>query len=213
MPQTIQDRTIALAGIFQASCLVRDIAHRGNADANDVETCLGSLLKIDAASSAEIYGGVDKLQYGLRLVVEHLRKPQNMEITRYVVALLVLERKLSKQPKLMQRIRDGVESTIDKLGYFPLMHENIIASLAQVYGSTISALTPRVMVHGNPLYLTNPDNVNRIRALLLAGIRAAFLWRQSGGQRFTLLFKRKPLLMEAQRLLASIDDDGVSPVG
>lgn len=205
MPQTDHDRMIALSGLLLAATLVRDIARQGQADPDDFETCLASLLKIDASSSAEIYGGLARLRHALRLLDKHLRNPSDMEITRYVVALLVLERKLVKQSTLLQRLREGIEATVDKLNYFPLTHSNIIASLAEVYSSTISKLTPRIMVNGEQMYLTDPDNANRIRTLLLAGIRSARLWRQSGGGRLTLLLRRKALLLETQRALADLE--------
>jgi high frequency lysogenization protein len=49
------------------------------------------------------------------------------------------------------------------------------------------------MVQGDPRHLHAPDNQNRIRALLLAGIRAAWLWRQVGGSRWKILLGRKQL--------------------
>ena len=61
------------------------------------------------------------------------------------------------------------------------------------------------MVNGAQIHLNNPENANRIRALLLAGIRAATLWRQSGGSRITLLLRRNTLLRESRVLLARID--------
>jgi len=128
-----------------------------------------------------------------------------MEISRYALELLVLERKLSRHPEFLKSIRAGIQTTAAKLNHFPLTHDNIIASLAEIYSSTISTLAPRIMVKGEPTHLTNPGNANRIRALLLAGIRAAILWRQSGGGRLTLLFRRKALQLEAQRLLAALD--------
>jgi high frequency lysogenization protein len=57
------------------------------------------------------------------------------------------------------------------------------------------------MVRGEPVYLQNPDNQNRIRALLLAGVRAAWLWRQVGGSRWKILFARKRLLAAADEYL------------
>ena len=39
-----------------------------------------------------------------------------------------------------------------------------------------------------------------IRALLLAGIRSAFLWRQLGGRRWKLLFRRRRLLALSREL-------------
>ena len=206
MPQTDHDRVIALSGLFQATALVRNIARSGRADAQDFETCVASVLKIDAASSEEIYGNCRRLRTGLQLLIDQLLKPKNIEITRYVVAILVLERKLVKKPKLLKHIGEGIESTKAKLEYFPLIHDNIIAALADIYTATVSTLPPRIMVHGEHNYLTQTENANRIRALLLAGIRAARLWRQSGGGRLTLLLHRRSLLNEAQRVLAQVEE-------
>ncbi|MCB1807912.1 MAG: DUF489 family protein, partial [Candidatus Competibacteraceae bacterium] len=53
-------------------------------------------------------------------------------------------------------------------------------------------------------HLNRPDNANRIRTLLLAGLRSAVLWRQKGGGRLTLLLRRKALLAQAQAMLDSL---------
>ncbi len=205
MPQTDQDRVIALAGLMQAIDLVRGIARRGQTRSEEVETCLASLIQIDAASSAAIYGGVDRLCSGLRLLEQQLNHPQDMELTRYVVTLLSLERKLSRRADLLGILRAGLEEIIQNLPHFPVDHGNTIARFADLYLRTLSTLSPRIMVSGDPTHLSHPENANRIRALLLAGIRAAILWRQSGGGRFTLLVRRNPLLREVQRLLAGLE--------
>jgi high frequency lysogenization protein len=204
MPQTDHDRAIALAGVMQATDLVRNIARRGQANPDDVETCLVSLIQIDAASSADVYSGIARLRAGLRVLEQQLNHPNDMELTRYAVALLSLERKLAQRPELLDAIRAGIEDVIRNLPYFPVDHSNAIARFADLYLNSLSTLTPRIMVSGDPAHLNNPENANRIRALLLAGIRAATLWRQSGGGRLTLLLRRNPLLRETRRLLASL---------
>jgi high frequency lysogenization protein len=65
-------------------------------------------------------------------------------------------------------------------------------------------LSPRIMVNGDPAHLNNPENANRIRALLLAGIRAAMLWRQSGGGRLTAAAATQSPTAGNSRLLAGI---------
>jgi high frequency lysogenization protein len=60
------------------------------------------------------------------------------------------------------------------------------------------------MVVGDQNYLGSQNTVNKIRALLLAGIRAVLLWRQCGGSRWKLLFFRKKIQEEAQFLLTQI---------
>jgi high frequency lysogenization protein len=46
------------------------------------------------------------------------------------------------------------------------------------------------MVQGNPHYLAQDHVVDEIRAILLAALRAAVLWRQLGGSTLDFLFKR-----------------------
>ncbi|MBL8251686.1 MAG: high frequency lysogenization protein HflD [Candidatus Competibacter sp.] len=205
MPQTDHDRTIALAGLLQAVELVRAIARRGHANAEDVDTCLGSLLKIDAPSSSAIYGGSHRLRAGLRLLEQQLSNPRDMEITRYAVALLGLERKLARRGDLLKAIGEGLEDIIQNLTHFPINHSNTVARFADLYLKNVSTLSPRIMVNGDQIHLNNPENANRIRALLLAGIRAATLWRQSGGGRLTLLLRRNTLLRATRVLLARLD--------
>jgi high frequency lysogenization protein len=57
------------------------------------------------------------------------------------------------------------------------------------------------MVKGMPAYLQDEATADRIRALLLAGIRAAILWYQTGGNRWQLIWKRRSYLKTAQQLL------------
>lgn len=204
MPQTDHDRAIALAGTLQAADLVRSIARRGQANPEEVDTCLNSLLKIDAASSIEIYGDTRQLRSGLQLLEKQLGNPSDMELTRYAIALLGLERKLSQRTDLLKAIGISLEEIVQNLPHFPINHSNTIARFADIYLKNISILSPRIMVNGVQVHLNNPENANRIRALLLAGVRAATLWRQSGGTRLTLLLRRNPLLRETRVLLANI---------
>lgn len=206
MPNSDRDRTIALTGLFQAVGLVRDIARDGQCDRTDFTTCIESLFKVDAQDSEDVYGGLSRLRNGLQLLDRQLTQSQDPELTRYVVTLMVLERKLTRQPRLFQALTEGIDTAQQRLKHFPAIHDNIVAGLADLYADTISTLKPRIMVNGHYQHLSHTDNANRIRALLLAGIRAAVLWHQNGGGRLKLLFGRKRLLQETRRLLAEIDE-------
>ncbi|MFZ4791322.1 MAG: high frequency lysogenization protein HflD [Candidatus Competibacteraceae bacterium] len=205
MPKTDHDRVIALAGAMQAADLARSVARNGLADPEAVATCLASLIRTDAPSSAEVFGGIERLQPGLRLLEQQLNNPQDMELTRYVVTLLRLGRQLARRNDLLKTLAAGIATIIQNLAHFPLDHSNTIARFADLYLKTVSTLTPRVMVNGSQVHLNNPENANRIRALLLAGIRAAILWRQSGGSRWKLLVRRNALLREVRLLLAEAE--------
>lgn len=205
MPKTDQDRVIALAGMMQATDLVRSIAQRGQIQADEFATAMASLLQIDAPSSADIYGGIDRLSTGLRLLEQQLQNPQDLELTRYVVTLLRLERKLSSRQDLLHTLSTGLKDIIQNLAHFPMTHSNTIARFADLYLQTVSTLSPRLMVSGAQAHLNNPENANRIRALLLAGIRSAMLWQQCGGSRWSLLLRRNVLLRETRLLLTQAD--------
>ncbi len=205
MANTITDKTLALAGIFQSAFLVQEVAHDGKADNEPFEASLRSILALDPPDTASVYGGVDGVRLGLDLLVCELGgsdQPRDKELVKYVVTVLHLERQLAKQPDMLQKVAAGIQRAEGQSEHFSLTHENVIASLAGTYVDTISTLTPRIMVTGEHGYLSHPDVANKVRALLLAAIRSAVLWRQCGGGRMQLLFGRRALLVEAQRLLA-----------
>lgn len=211
MSHNVTDRTIALAAMFQATRLVAQIANTGNADEQALSTCLQSLLRIDAASTEAVYDDVANLRIGLQTLIEQLGgnaepsqdgQPKDLFITKYVAGVMVLERRLMKDAEMLQTISSGIERVQNQVEHFSLTHENVIAGLAHLYSQTISTMKPRIMVHGEHVYIGNTTNANKIRALLLAAIRAAVLWRQCGGSRWQLFFQRRAVLDEARRLLA-----------
>ncbi len=203
MARTMRDATLALAGVFQATYLVREIAHHGTVPSNLLEVSIRSLFEIDPPDTESVYGGRGQLNTGFKLLKDQLggdTKKADIEITKYVVALMHLERKLVRNQELMGRLKTGITRIRGQVDHFSYTHENVLAALADLYVNTVSTLTPRIVVSGQHGHLTNPANANKVRALLLAAIRSVVLWRQSGGNRFQLLFKRKQLAAEADAL-------------
>lgn len=197
-----RDRCVALAGVFQAAELASQVARRGMADSSATEASIHSLFMIDADSVAAVYGGLSGVALGLKTMIRQLEggSARNVETTRYVISMLHLEKKLKNQSAMQGRISQGIGETTRRTEHFPMLHGNILAGLAQIYSESISTLKPRIMVQGEPLHLQNPENINRIRALLLAGIRSAMLWRQCGGGKLQIIFGRKRLLKLARSL-------------
>ena len=198
-----QDRVTALAGMFQAVACVIRIARTGSADVSAIEPCIYSLFQVDAADVAAVYGPPGAVANGARQIVAQLtgQPERDLDLTRYAVSVLKLERSLSARPDLLARIGQGIEDAAAKREHFPVLHPNLLAHFADLYSETISELSPRVMVRGVALHLQNPDNQHRIRALLLAAVRSAMLWRQVGGTRWQILLGRQRLLQEARRYL------------
>ncbi len=203
MIKTLTNQVIALAGLTQCMNCVQQIAKRGTADESDMGTCIRSVLKIDAADVMDVYGALAHLQTGLKRLDKQMGNPDQVdpELSRYLATLLFLERKLMKSPQKMAVIADGLRGVAEIVPDFGVLHEDVLARIAELYQQTISLLKPRVIVVGEEKYLRNSENANRIRSLLLAGIRSVVLWRQCGGSRWKLLLSRTRFQREARRLL------------
>lgn len=208
MSTSLTNRTLALAGTFQSAWLVHQVATTGQCEESMLETCINSVFNISPEDAEAVYGSSLCLAKGLSLISTNFDgRPdeRNLEVTKYVLSMLYLERKLAKHSDLLNSIGSGIERTKTKLVHFPQTHPNILASLADVYAQTVSTLTPRIIVSGEHGYLSNPDVANKVRAILLGGIRSAVLWSQCGGSRFGLLFSRRKIIDEAKRIHKSLN--------
>jgi len=202
----MKERTLALAGVFQATELVRQAAHHGTWSGYAASSCLHSLFQLESESTAEIYGGVAKMRLGVETMLAVLQGDnEHADSLRYAVGLLQIEKKFRRSGKLQAEVgnrladiaTDGVE--LDQHEREDLQAHDI----SGLYSDTISKLSPRIVVNGKPQYLKNDRTVDWVRTLLMAGLRSATLWSQLGGGRFELMFGRKKIIQEAESLLMS----------
>ena len=195
-----RNRTLALAGIYQAIALTRDVAEKGLIEINDLRHAIQPVFKLDAANVDEVYGSVNHLKRGIESLAT-IKMPATRVSSLYLAQILQLERKLSRTPALLDRIGAEIGKAESQADYFgDITHENVLASLAATYKSTVSTLSPRIQVQGDPRYLERTENADKIRALLLSAIRSAVLWRQEGGRRWQLLFGHATLIRHANAL-------------
>jgi high frequency lysogenization protein len=207
---SFHDQVLALAGIFQSACLVQELAREGHTDSTALRASIQSILALDAPDVVTIYGNARGVRLGLELLHTKLTgktKPADMEMARYVVALVQLENSLRRRPTMLDDIRQGIDAARAQMKFFESetpadgVHPLLMEKLAQLYSQTISTLTPRIMVSGEHGHLSNPAIAAKVRAALLAGIRSAVLWRQLGGRRWQLLFSRGKIARTAAELL------------
>ena len=201
---TDRNRALALAGVFQAGSLVGQTAREGRADPLQMNQVLGTLFTFDVPEVNDVFGSLTGIRPGLELLAEQLLNPRDRDLTRYAVSMLHHAGTLLKRSDLASEIRTGLETTKVRLAHYDIDHDNIVAGLADVYTRTISTLSPRVMVKGDPHFLSQPGVANTVRALLLAGIRSGVLWHQCGGGRLRLLLGRRGLVRAAQDLLGAV---------
>ncbi len=208
MSNALTDQVIALAAVVQAASLVQQVARHGSADEEAVKALLGGILETDPDSTDAVFGGLSQLRPGLSTLLTQLTAQGNVkdvEVTRYVISLLALERRLASRPSTLSMLGERIGQVKRQLSMQELMDERTVASLASIYVELISPLGPRIQVAGNANLLKTPAVQNQLRALLLAGLRAAVLWRQVGGRRLQLLFNRKRIGDTARYLLQSLN--------
>jgi len=201
------DITLALAGICQSAHLVQQLAHQGQADSDALRVSLTSVVELNPGSTLHVFGGEEaNLKLGLETLLGVLnasnRQGLNGELTRYTLSLMVLERKLHASKGAMDKLGNSIQGLQRQLEHFGLESDPLLNAMAGIYVDVISPLGPRIQVTGSPGVLQNSQIQSKVRATLLAGIRAAVLWHQVGGGRLQLMFSRGRLSAQAKQILA-----------
>ncbi len=211
MNNTERDRTLALAGVFQAAKLAQQLARSGHADDHALQTSVRSIVITDSINTISVYGGLNGLTVGLTIlhkkVATAVGKTADVEIARYVLSLIQLARQLKSNDDLARTIAQRIDDIKREFSshYSELDNEGVYAQLAQLYKDTLSTLRPKIIVQGEHGHLADAVIVDKVRTVLLAGVRSAVLWRQLGGSRWQLIFKRRALLANAAELMDELD--------
>jgi len=201
------ERHIALAGVCQAAALVQSVARKGSADAQAIEASISSILVTTPDNPQQVYGSLPNLTVGFKTLVAQLdneSRQKDAEITRYVASMLSLERKLTKHPTALNNLGERISHVQRQLGHIDFEHSQIMSSLASVYTDVVSPLAPKIQIAGNQQYLSIETNQHKVRALLLAGVRSAVLWRQMGGKRRHILLNKNQILKAAKQAVRVI---------
>lgn len=205
-----QDISIALAGVCQAVSLVQKFAHQGVAERESLSYSVQSLLVMQPKSTLDVYDNqLEHLTLGFEMLQALLGgKPGKLdtELGRYWISVLALSQKLNKNAQAKNKLAQRLQQLERQLSLYKgdILHEQMLANMAGIYSDIISPLGSRIKVMGSVDFLARPDIQNRIRATLLAGVRAGILWQQVGGNRWQFLFSRKKILAATQQLYASL---------
>ena len=202
MNDPIEQRILALAGLAQALQQVRQIAETGQAETAVVTTALDSVFRIDADSPEGVYGDAAAVRPGMRLLRDYFgNQARDQLLPRLALAVLQLERRFVREGDTATRVRDGILALAPSAQRLGSTHPDVLAALGSLYADTVSHLRPRVLVQGNPHYLAQADVVAEIRAVLLAALRSAVLWRQLGGSLWDFLLHRADMVTAMERRL------------
>lgn len=202
----IVDLSLALAGIFQSAALVKDLARTGKAENTAFDASIQTIYRIDAPSVELIYTSASKLQLGFKELVKVLGRSSLMtdrEVMRYLIGLMHLESKMHRSTEIKQILSRRIKHAAYQANYFSSSPELMINNLADIYVSTLGRLSYRLHIVGHSKHLGQKEVINKIRAILLAGVRSAVLWRQLGGSRWQLFLIREKLIKIAEKMLVA----------
>lgn len=189
--------TLALGGAFQTILLIKSLAKTGKADENAIETSINTIYKLQSEDAESIYGDFSTITLGLQEVVKFFdleKKKQDPDIMRYLLSFIYLERKLMRNAKVRDKLEKRITQMEHQKRYFEPLHPTILSNLADIYSEAVSDLNYQIQIVGRATYLNRQDIIDKIRALLLAGLRSTVLWKQMGGNRWQLIFGRKQIL-------------------
>ncbi len=202
----MRDQTIALAGVYQAATMAHELANSGAIrDQKSWDVSLNSLYKLNAQTTEDVFdNNIAGLALGCNSLIKSFNKDSYyLNVIKYTITLLTLAGKLPSRPEMMDTIDKGLQDSRVLHTLDDPLNAAVVAKMAQIYSKTISQMQPRVIVAGQPFHLKDQGITEKIRAVLLAGIRSAVLWKQVGGSQLQLLFKRKVYIQEAKYLLGS----------
>lgn len=209
--KTLEDKfdniTIALAGMIQAISQAREIAQTGKVDDEAFQTTLNSLFQTHPEKIVDVYGGLANLKPGLEKLISTLNTKTTAvaQTVHYLHAVMRLQKKISASAKMSGELIQRINQAKKQVAYFSLTHPNVLASLADIYLSSIKPFRFKFFIIGNQRMLSINENIDKIRALLLAAIRSSVLWRQVGGSQLQLIFFRGRITRTAKKLLSQIE--------
>ncbi len=199
---SLADQCLALAGCMQAAQLVDRLATGKEFDPGLLSLAVESTLNTNPESTEQLYQGASSLREGLVALRALLNKNQgqlSQHSLRYFVSLLHLSARLRKNDQALERLGQELQKVQRQLNYFEQsQHPSLIGGLAEAYQNSISPLGHRIQVIGDPQLLQQQANADKIRMLLLFGIRSAYLWRQLGGSQWQLFWRRNAMAKACQ---------------
>lgn len=216
-----EQQQLALAAMVQSATLVRDLAQQGEAPQQQLTACINPLLQLDPHSISDVYNDLSALSLGLQTIQDMFGSDRVQalgEVIRYTHGIMLLRNRLMEDVEMQDTLRRRIQYLDplpkrfdeDENSRQSDHQERILQQLANLYQDTISTLSFRIQVQGKIENLKNEQIANRIRALLLAGIRSAVLWYQLGGRRWRLVVHRKRIRTTAaeirRKLIAPVQE-------
>ena len=185
---------LSLCAILQSVFLINKIATTSYDATQDSKLLIKSIYIKDETNVLKIYESKSELFDGYILLKNMLLGKNDIALItmqKYVLNILLIQKNISKNSSLKDLIRKKIDNYQENSMIATNLNNQVLYS-EEIYKEYIGIIKPKVIISGKKEYLDK--NSSLIRALLLSGIRAAFLWDYYGGNKWQLMFKRKKIL-------------------
>ena len=184
----------SLIAMLQNVYIINRIATTDYDASNEAELFIKSIYIKNTSEASDIYKHKSTLADGCKLLKDILVGKNDISILtmqKYALNIILIQKNINKISDLKNMIGKKIDNYQDN----SMMSTNLndlIAYSEDIYKEYVGIIRPRVVISGKKEYLNK--NSSLIRALLLSGIRASFLWDYHGGSKWHLMFRRKEIL-------------------
>ena len=200
MSEQMRNQTIAMAALCEAALLIQQVSKGQAFDSQALATLVAGIMNTAPENVDQVYPNLASLKQGSYLLVHQLSgqaTSKDVEVTRYLAGMMSLSKKLLNNQTALTGLSTSLKEVERRLEHFDITDASIIGNFADIYSKNISPIGQKIKVIGTPQNLKQPIIQNQVRAVLLAGVRAAVLWRQMGGKRRQFIFSRNKILKSA----------------
>ena len=198
MVKISNDYITSLIAMLQSVYLVDRIATTDYDATNESNFLIQSIYKKNTFDADKIYSQKSSLVDGCKLLKDILRGKNDISVLtmqKYALNIILIQKNINKISDLKNMIGKKIDNYHDNSMMATNLNDQIAYS-EEIYKEYVGIIRPRVVISGKKEYLNK--NSSLIRALLLSGIRAAFLWDYYGGSKWHLMFRRKEILNKCE---------------
>ena len=198
MVKISNDYITSLIAMLQSVYLVDRIATTDYDATNESDFLIQSIYTKNTFDADKIYSQKSSLVDGCKLLKDILRGKNDISVLtmqKYALNIILIQKNINKISDLKNMIGKKIDNYHDNSMMATNLNDQIAYS-EEIYKEYVGIIRPRVVISGKKEYLNK--NSSLIRALLLSGIRATFLWDYHGGSKWHLMFRRKEILNECE---------------
>ena len=140
-----------------------------------------SVFSVDTSNLAEIYPDLSELKLGLQNLISIFNDGKTYtksRVVRYTFAIIQLQLILEKDRNMLMQIHEKLRLENEQARDTAESVFNSCFRAAEIYSTTLSKLRFKIYITGDRELISENNNEKIIRAMLLAGVRASFLWHQ-----------------------------------